>query len=216
MNTEDMEARNEKVNRCSICQLGFVKIGNLSSEKRLEDHLGTTHSHKCRECNKDFVSEIHLQYHLRYSHDVVCMHCNSYCGDVCSEKFGEAMSMDRRNEIAKKEVITDTEAELKDVVEKKIGDEHIYAMEHITGMIDKVYDNIEIAKLCRWIYLPTPMIPPKVLSQEILRWMTMDNYEAAIDSQIEDAQKMQIEKCAYRNCGFLFVDIQFHYWQYHP
>ena len=41
-------------------------------------------------------------------------------------------------------------------------------------------------------------------------------YEAAIDSQVEDAQKMQIEKCAYRNCGFLFVDIQFHYWQYHP
>ena len=44
----------------------------------------------------------------------------------------------------------------------------------------------------------------------------MDHYEAAIDSQMEDAQKMQIEKCAYRNCGFLFVDIQFHYWQYHP
>ena len=44
----------------------------------------------------------------------------------------------------------------------------------------------------------------------------MDNYEAAIDSQVVDAQKMQIEKCAYRNCGYLFVDIQFHYWQYHP
>ena len=88
-------------------------------------------------------------------------------------------------------------------------------MEHITGNIDRGYDNIEIEKLCRWIYLPTPMILPKVLSQEILRWMTMDNYEAAIDSQMEDAQEMQIETCAYRNCGYLFVDIQFH-WQYHP
>ena len=84
------------------------------------------------------------------------------------------MTMDRRNEIAKKEVIQDTEAELKDIVEKKIGDEHIYAMEHITGMIDMGYDNIKIAKLCRWVYLPTPMIPPKVLSQKILRWMTND------------------------------------------
>ena len=50
------------------------------------------------------------------------------------------MSMDRWNEIAKKEVITDTEAELKDVVENKIDDEYIHAMEYITGMIDKGYD----------------------------------------------------------------------------
>ena len=42
MTTEDMEAKSEKINRCSICQVGFVNIGNLSSEKRLEDHLGTT------------------------------------------------------------------------------------------------------------------------------------------------------------------------------
>ena len=153
-----MEAMSEAVNRCSICQLGFVKIGNLSSEKRLEDHLGTTHSHKCRECNKDFVSEIHLQYHLRYSHDVVCMYCDSYCVDMSSEKFAEALCMDKRNEVAKKEVITDTEAELKDVFENRIDDEYIHAMEYITGMIDKGYDNIEIAKLCRWIYLPTPIM----------------------------------------------------------
>ena len=144
------------------------------------------------------------------------MHCDSYCGDVCSEKFGEAMSMDRQNEIAKIEDITDTETEVEDVVGKKIGEEHIYAMEHITGIIDRGYDNIEIEKLCRWIYLPTPIIPPKVLSQEILRWMTMDNYEAAIDNQLEDAKKMQIEKCAYKNYGFLFVDIRLHYWQMHP
>ena len=173
MTTNDMEAMSETVNRCSICHLGFVKIGNLSSVKRLKDHLGTIHSHKCRECNKDFVSEIHLQYHLRYSHDVVCMYCDSYCGDMCSEKFAEAMCMDKQNEVDKKEVITDTEAELTDVVEKRIDDDYIHAMEYITGMIDKGYDNIEIAKLCRWIYLPTPMIPPKVLSQEILRWMTI-------------------------------------------
>ena len=89
-------------------------------------------------------------------------------------------------------------------------------MEHIASNIDIGYDNFEIEKLCRWIYLPTPMTPPKVLSQEILRWMSMDNYEAAIDSQMIDAKEMQIETCAYRNCGYLFVDIQFHYWQYHP
>ena len=102
------------------------------------------------------------------------------------------MSMDKRNEIAKKEVITDTEAELKDVVENRIDDKYIHAMEYFTGMIDKGYDYSEMAKLCRWIYLPTPMIPPKVLSQKIKRWMTLDNYEAAIDNQLEDAKIMQV------------------------
>ena len=120
-----MEAMSETVNRCSICQLRFVKIWNLSSVKRLEDHSGTIHSQKCRECNKDFVSGIHLQYHLRYSHDVVCMYCNSYCGDMCSEKFAEAMCMDKGNEAAKKEVIADTEAELENVVENRIDSECI-------------------------------------------------------------------------------------------
>ena len=105
MTTEDLEAMGETVNRCSICHLGFLKIGSLSAEKRLDDHRGMIHSQRCRECNKDFVSEIHLQYHLRYSHDTVCMYCDSYCGDKCSEKFGEAMSMDERNEAAKKEFV---------------------------------------------------------------------------------------------------------------
>ena len=47
------------------------------------------------------------------------MYCDSYCGDKCSEKFGEAMSMDERNEAAKKEVITDMETELRNVVLEK-------------------------------------------------------------------------------------------------
>ena len=139
MTAKDLETMSITGNRCSICHLGFVRIGNLSAKKRLNDHLGTVHSQKCRECNKDFVSEIHLQYHLKYSHDAVCMYCDSYCGDECSEKFGEAMSMDERNEAAKKEFITDMETELRNVIEKRIGDEYIHAVEYITGIIRTSY-----------------------------------------------------------------------------
>ena len=67
-----------------------------------------------------------------------------------------------------------------------------------------------------WIYLPTPMTPKKMLSQEILLWMCLDNYESAVDSQMIDAKEIEIETCAYKDCGYLFVDIQCHYWQYHP
>ena len=35
-------------------------------------------------------------------------------------------------------------------------------------------------------------------------------------SQMIDAKEIEIETCAYKDCGYLFVDIQCHYWQYHP
>ena len=60
------------------------------------------------------------------------------------------------------------------------------------------------------------MTPQKMLSQEILLWMCLDNYESAVDSQMIDAKEIEIETCAYKDCGYLFVDIQCHYWQYHP
>ena len=60
------------------------------------------------------------------------------------------------------------------------------------------------------------MVSPKMIKHQIKNWVTLDSYEAAIDNQLEDAKKMQIEKCVYRDCGFLFVDIRMHYWQMHP
>ena len=55
-----------------------------------------------------------------------------------------------------------------------------------------------------------------MIEHQVKAWMTLDNYEAAIDSQLEDAKEMQIEECEYRFCGLLFVDIRLHYWQMHP
>ena len=46
--------------------------------------------------------------------------------------------------------------------------------------------------------------------------MSLDNYEAGLDSQMIDAKEIEIETCAYKDCRYLFVDIQCHYWQYHP
>ena len=126
------------------------------------------------------------------------------------------MSMDGQNQEAKIDIIEETEVELEEVVRKKIGDRHLNAMEHIASNIDIGYGDFEIEKLCRWIYLPTPMTSQKMLSQEILMWMSLDNYEAAIDSQMIDAKEIEIETCAYKDCRYLFVDIQCHYWQYHP
>ena len=87
MTAKDLEVMCKTVTRCSTCHLGLVDIESLPAEKRLNDHSGMIHSHKCRECNTDFVSEIHLQYHPRYSHDTVCTYCDGYCSDWCSKNL---------------------------------------------------------------------------------------------------------------------------------
>ena len=43
----------------------------------------------------------------------------------------------------------------------------------------------------------------------------MDDYESSLDSQKLDVKRLEIEKCAYKNCGFTFLDIHSHYWQFH-
>ena len=102
------------------------------------------------------------------------------------------------------------ELELTNEVKMRISNEYIYAVEYITSMLDRGLDNSELAKLCSWIYLPKPMVSLKMIEHQVKEWMTLDNYEAAIDSQLKDAKEMQIEKCEYRSCGFLFVHIRLH------
>ena len=142
-----MEVKDMRIKRCHICHIGFPGLGKLTSKIRLENHINVLHSTKCFECGGIFISEVHLRYHLRYSHDIECMHCNSYCGGTCSEKYGRAMSMDKRNQVAKIDIVEETEVELEEVVRKKIGDRHLNAMQHIASNIDIGYGDFEIEKL---------------------------------------------------------------------
>ena len=140
-----------RIKRCHICHIGFPGLGKLTSEIRLENHINVLHNNKCFECGGIFISEVHLRYHLRYSHDIKCMHCNTYCGGTCSEKYGRAMAMDKRNQVAKIDMVEETEIELEEVVRKKIGDRHLNAIQHIASNNDIGNGDFEIEKLCRWI-----------------------------------------------------------------
>ena len=144
------------------------------------------------------------------------MHCNTYCGRACSETYGRAMATNKQSQIDKINIVEETEVELEELVREKIGDEHLNAVQNIVSSIDTGYSNFEVEKWCRWIYFPTPMTHQKMLSQEILWWMSLDSYESAVDAQMIDAREIEIETCAYKDCGYLFVDIQCHYWQFHP
>ena len=43
----------------------------------------------------------------------------------------------------------------------------------------------------------------------------MENYESSLDTQTLDAKRLEVERCAYLNCGYTFLDIHSHYWQFH-
>ena len=45
--------------------------------------------------------------------------------------------------------------------------------------------------------------------------MYMENYASSLDTQTLDAKRLEVEKCAYVNCGYTFLDIHSHYWQFH-
>ena len=40
----------DRTKKCFECRLGFPKVGNLTSEARLQEHRKTPHRNQCREC----------------------------------------------------------------------------------------------------------------------------------------------------------------------
>ena len=45
--------------------------------------------------------------------------------------------------------------------------------------------------------------------------MYMEAYESSIDAQTLDVKRLEIQQCTYLNCGYTFLDIYCHYWQFH-
>ena len=81
--------------------------------------------------------------------------------------------------------------------------------------IDTGYTDFEAEKWCKLLYFPSPMMPERNVSKKVLLWMYMGSYESSIDAQTLDAKRLEIERCAYLNCGYTFIDIHSHYWQFH-
>ena len=205
----------DRIIRCQTCHIGFPKLGRLTPEMRLENHANIIHEHKCHECGAVFVSDAHIKYHLKYVHDNKCLHCHSYCGGDCSETYGRAMETNEQSQNDKITIVEETEIELEELVEEKIN-EHLDAVQNIATSIDIGYSDFEAEKWCKLIYFPSPMTPKRNLSQKILWWMCLESYESSVDAQTLDARSLEVERCAYKGCGYTFLDIHSHYWQFHP
>ena len=137
----------ERTKKCFECGLGFPRVGNLTSEARLQEHRKTPHKSQCRECGTFFVSEAHVKYHLGYIHDNRCLHCHSYCENSCSETYALTVELAGREEMEmglaeKKTAIEEAEVELEELVER-LTDNHKETFQNMAASIDTGYTGLE-------------------------------------------------------------------------
>ena len=97
------------------------------------------------------------------------------------------METNEQSQIDKITIVKETETELEELVEEKIN-EHLDAVENIATSINIGYSDFEAEKWCKLIYFPSPMTPKRNLSQKILWWICMENYESSLDAKTLDAR----------------------------
>ena len=148
-----------RIKRCMVCDLGFPRIGSLTPEMRLQYHENMPHRSKCLECGIFFVSDAHVRYHLRYEHDKTCLHCHFYCDSTYSEIYETYMESSdyERGWNEKNKDVEDSEERLEKLIEE-------LTIEHL----DVGHSDFEAEKWCKLIYFPSPMMPKRNLSREVL------------------------------------------------
>ena len=165
----------ERTKKCFECGLGFPRVGNITSEARLQEHRKTPHEVQCRECGTFFVSDAHVKYHLGFIHDNRCVHCYSYCEHSCSETYALTVELAGKEEMEmglaeKKTAIADAETELEDLVEG-LTNSHKETLQNMATSVDTGYNGPEAEQWSKLLYLPYPMKPEKDVSRNIMSWI---------------------------------------------
>ena len=69
--------------KCSLCNLQFRTIDQMSGKGRLWHHESVNHLAECVKCDKLFTSYTHATVHLYQTHDVRCVRCGDCCEGLC-------------------------------------------------------------------------------------------------------------------------------------
>ena len=178
----------EKDKECYKCGIGFPQIGTITSEERIGEHEKIPHKFHCRECDKFFISSVHLKYHLEFNHDAKCNDCISYCEQKCAENYAlgaEIAGKEKMKEglAEKKKAIEDAEAQLKCLI-RKLTYNHNETFEDMAKQVDRGYSGREAQQWSKLLYLPFPIMPEKDVNSNIRSWLQLSEYEASVDEQI--------------------------------
>ena len=69
--------------KCSLCNIVFRTIGDMSGYWRLEHHSDVDHLAECVKCDRKFTSYSQATVHLYQTHDVRCVNCGECCEGLC-------------------------------------------------------------------------------------------------------------------------------------
>ena len=86
----------------------------------------------------------------------------------------------------------------------------------MTRLLDTGFDGPEAAHWCRVIYLPTPKISEKPLSEKVKEWVKLTVMESAFDEQTEKIQNTEVRECPIPRCRASVFNEWEHRWNYHP
>ena len=200
----------DSVRSCRDCGLGFKRVGFLSVNERIREHEEVEHSVRCSECSGKFISRSHLWYHIETFHDTKCGDCISFCENKCSIDFAREVEL-RAEKVMEAGLAEKTEAaataaeDLERCIRKKI---KLYTplAADMTRLLDTGYDGPEAIQWSRIIYLPTPKISERPLSEKVKEWVKLTDLESALDEQIKNIQKTEVKECPIPRCSASFFN----------
>ena len=210
----------ERDKGCYKCGIGFPQIGNVTSEERIREHEMIHHGIHCKECDRYFISSVHLKYHLTYNHDTKCNDCFSYCEQNCAEKYALVAETAGKEKMEKglaekKEATKDIEKDLKCIV-KGVTYSHNEKLEEMAKFVDAGYSGREAQEWSHLLYLPFPLTPEEDVNYNMGSWIQLGLYEASVDEQIAKVNQIIIKKCHMLKCDQTFIDEWSHRWEWHP
>ena len=102
-----------EVYKCSICDMKFRSIIDLTGRMRLEHHEDIDHLAACEICGKAFVSHSHATIHLYQCHNVRCIQCGQVCNGKCLVDI--VMNSENADSDVRKKMLNEVENQIKKV-----------------------------------------------------------------------------------------------------
>ena len=119
--------------KCSLCNLEFRTIDQMSGYWRLDHHQNVEHLAECMKCDMKFTSYSHATVHLYQTHDVRCVRCGDCCEGLCLKDTIKNLENTHNNE--KEEMMLR--------IEKRISEEEERYINRFEDVSEQLMENLK-------------------------------------------------------------------------
>ena len=144
--------------KCSLCNLEFRTIDQMSGYWRLDHHQNVEHLAECMKCDMKFTSYSHATVHLYQTHDVRCVRCGDCCEGLCLKDTIKKLEKTHNNE--KEEMMLRIEKRISEEEERYINsfegvsEYHMEKLKYIIHALDEGFTGCLANSYGMLTYLP--------------------------------------------------------------